>query len=319
MNEVLEEYFGKACLYLYQGSQAIYLYLQSFKGKEIALPNILCPEVYVACVKAGLKIRLIDVNLDDYTISLSALKDEFGKKPFDIILLAHIYGHLCDDKIYDFAQKNGVYILEDAAQSYKINLKADASIMSFGHTKFLENPGGGGALFTKNINKYQKILASFSFSKNIANPEDFRRKYYELKARQSPVGELYLNNFALYKGRVENPFLLKKLKTFKASLKNREEMMSKYASLSHPALLHPRLRQQSIAWRYTARFTKDRDKLLAFIRKRGLPISSWYEGLDRVFGIKGCFDASRVVEKEVINLWLDEQAFLGFEKALGEF
>lgn len=142
-----KKFKAKHCLYTHSGTTALYLcflYAKKQGKNKILMPSIICPQVFIAALKAGLKIFVCDVKLSDYTLSFKALKRHFRTHHFDILLLAHVYGHFCDKKIIDFCKNNNIFIIEDSAQTYRINQESNFSILSFGHTKFLQNAYGGG-------------------------------------------------------------------------------------------------------------------------------------------------------------------------------
>ena len=83
---------------------------------EIIVPAYTCCSVPASAAKAGLKIRVCDINPE----TLSYKLDELRNMDFSHVLAitsANLYG-LPDelDKIQDIAQQNNVYLLDDAAQ-----------------------------------------------------------------------------------------------------------------------------------------------------------------------------------------------------------
>ena len=157
----------KYCLLTGSGSTSMYLIFLTCKKKGIVVfPSITCMQAVNAAIFAGMKPLFCDVNLNDFTMSVSSLKkilDKYKKK-VEMIVPTHIFGNSCElDKIIEIARKRKIFVLEDAAQSLgsKINSKktgsiGNASIVSFGHTKILDC-GGGGGILTNDTKLYNRV------------------------------------------------------------------------------------------------------------------------------------------------------------------
>ena len=90
----------------------------------------------------GLKIKFIDVNIDDYTMSLDELKKNITKKT-KLILVNHFSGIPSRiDKIEKIIKDKKIYIVEDAATSF------------------------GSKIGSKNIGSFKKSISVFSLQAN---------------------------------------------------------------------------------------------------------------------------------------------------------
>ena len=112
----------------------------------------------------GLKIKLIDVNIDDYTMSLDELKKNITKKT-KLILVNHFSGIPSRiDKIEKIIKNKKIYIVEDAATSFgsKIgnknigSFKKSISVFSLQANKIITT-GEGGFISLRNRKLAQKI------------------------------------------------------------------------------------------------------------------------------------------------------------------
>jgi len=267
----------KYCLLTGSGSTSMYLIFLTCKKKNIVVfPTITCAQAVNAAIFAGMKPLFCDVNLDDFTMSVSSLKkilDKYKKK-VEMIVPTHIFGNSCElDKIIEIARKRKIFVLEDAAQSLgsKINSKktgsiGNASIVSFGHTKILDCGGGGGILTndTKLYNRvrkfYHKIPKKLKNSKELFN--SYINIYYKIK-------ELIDHDDKYWKLLYEIQFLFrdvfiykinkkiknninKSLTTLQSNLSSRNIRSNLYKRyLKAKQIKHPINKKGSICWRYT--------------------------------------------------------------------
>jgi len=123
-------------------------------GGSVAYPGYGCIDLSAAAVRAGVKVRLYD--LDPVTLSpdLSSLGKTISRG-VDAIVVAHMFGYPADvPGVRDLASNAGVTVIEDAAQAAGGTLEtvplgalADASILSFGRGKGTTAGSGGALLF----------------------------------------------------------------------------------------------------------------------------------------------------------------------------
>ena len=303
-------------LYTANGTSALYLcfFRAKILGKnKIALPSIICPQVVSAALKAGLKIYFCEPNFKDYNSDFKAIKALYKKEKFDILLVAHLYGHLCDERVFDFAKTHKILLIEDSAQTYKVNPKSDFSVLSFGHTKFLSNAGGGGIVSFKHnlspLKALNKELLPRPFNLNELFDE-YKKTYYAL----NPLDKNYLNELKnlflkycfIFKDERKNELLSAKLTSLYKISKQRKQKAKLYQKLlKHKLIKQPEIQKGSIAWRYTFRMKNFRDELLQALRAKGIDCSSWYMNNEKIFGFKISPKSARL-EKEIVNLWCDE-------------
>src|SRR5919205_895917 len=148
------------------GTTSLYAALLSVdvkQGDEVLLPSFTFVATANSIVAAGAKPVFVDINKDDFTISISDLKSKITKNSKAIIPV-HLYGHVSDmDGIIELATKHSIEIIEDACQSlgstYKKKQTGTFGLMgcfSMYASKVLTS-GEGGAVTTNDDNLADKL------------------------------------------------------------------------------------------------------------------------------------------------------------------
>ena len=181
--EAFEAEWGAYCNAKYavgvaNGLDALRLILTAWKtmygwkdGDEVILPANTFIATALAVSQAGLKPVFCDVNQEDALICA----DENYLKPLltqstRCIIPVHLYGQLANlEKLYDFAENQGIRILEDACQSHgaKTGYKKNRTCTySFYPGKNLGALGDGGCVTTddKELATMVRILANYGQS-----------------------------------------------------------------------------------------------------------------------------------------------------------
>ncbi|MCC8144111.1 MAG: DegT/DnrJ/EryC1/StrS family aminotransferase [Tannerellaceae bacterium] len=138
-------------------------------GDEVIVPAF----NYIAATEAAALLRLtpVAVDVDPYTFNIDPAKIEKAISPkTKAIIAVHLFGQACPmDTILQMARSNGLYVIEDNAQSIgatytfpdgtvkKTGTMGDIGTFSFFPSKPLACYGDGGALATTNKELAQKI------------------------------------------------------------------------------------------------------------------------------------------------------------------
>ena len=166
------------------GTAALVLALRMFApaGGTVAYPGYACIDITAAAVRAGVKVRLYD--LDPVTLSpdLNSLSKTI-RRGVDAIVVAHMYGYPADvGGVRELASKAGITVIEDAAQAaggilddVPLGALADVSILSFGRGKGT-TAGSGGALLLRGA------LSADRIAQNGFHVDGVRRGAYEVAA-----------------------------------------------------------------------------------------------------------------------------------------
>lgn len=125
---LLEEDFkgylnAPSALLTYSGTAAFYLILESIKKlsskKTVVIPAFVCPLIPLAIKRAGLKLKICDINQDNFDFDINKLgKICVENKDILAILTVHLAGLPLDiGAIKKIIDGNNIFIIEDCAQS----------------------------------------------------------------------------------------------------------------------------------------------------------------------------------------------------------
>jgi dTDP-4-amino-4,6-dideoxygalactose transaminase len=100
------------------------------EGDEVVVPADAYPSVF-ALTQIGIVPRLVDVDMDTYTIDADKLEAVLTRKT-KAILPVHLYGQACDmDKIMRVAKKYKLKVIEDCAQAHGAKVSVQQSVISY--------------------------------------------------------------------------------------------------------------------------------------------------------------------------------------------
>ena len=155
----LESIFGRYSLCVVNGTAAIQMSLQVAgvkKGDEVLVQSLTYISTIQAITALGANPIFCDINTDNLTIDLLDAQKKLSKKT-KVILPVHYAGQTGSiEKIYKFAKKNGICVIEDAAHAFGSKYKnrlvgkqGDLVCFSFDGIKNITS-GEGGAIITSN-------------------------------------------------------------------------------------------------------------------------------------------------------------------------
>lgn len=140
------------------------------KGSEVIVPSNTFYASVLAILRNGLIPVFCEPNINTYNIEAENIKKLITLKT-KAILVVHLYGNLCDmDAISAVAEENGLYVIEDCAQSFGAQYKdkmsgnlSDVGVFSFFPTKNLGGIGDAGMIVTNNkeIYEFAKLARSY--------------------------------------------------------------------------------------------------------------------------------------------------------------
>ncbi len=187
----------KECVLGNSGRALLYLLLASLKKKEngkrneVLIPGYTCYSVAASVARAGLEIKIYDLNPETLQPDYDSLKKAASEKTLAIIS-QHLFGiPTLMSELQTAAQSTGAYLIEDAAQALGGEIKGiplgtigDFGLYSFGRGKPLPL-GCGGALIGKNAGSIATLIAqpekkghisliSTALTRIIANPFLYR-------------------------------------------------------------------------------------------------------------------------------------------------
>lgn len=152
-------HFGvKHVWFVSSGKAALTIILRALHGlsgrRTVVMPGYTCFSVPSAVVRAGLSVRLCDVDPRTFNPDFSQLEKAADGDAL-CVLATHLLGIGVDvSRVRDLCHPHGVFVVEDVAQAFGGRLKerpfgtiGDAAFLSFGRGKNI-TCGSGGAILT---------------------------------------------------------------------------------------------------------------------------------------------------------------------------
>lgn len=226
---------------------------------------------------------LVDVNPDDFNISIEAIKKAITPKTKAIVPV-HLFGQAADmEAIMDIAKAHNLYVIEDNAQGigadYTFSNGTKAKTGTIGHvssTSFFPSKnlgcyGDGGAIFT-NDDELAHII------RGIVNHGMYERYHHDVVGVNSRLDS------------IQAAVLDAKLPHLDSYNKARQEAASKYdaAFKNHPNIEIPYRKSNActgncstcdchVFHQYTLKINGvNRDELVAFLNENGIPCGVYY-------------------------------------------
>lgn len=284
------------------GTDALFLGLKALGiGKDdevITVANTAVPTVS-AIVSTGATPRFVDIDPETYLMDTSLLEQAISEKT-KCILPVHLYGQCVNmDEVNRIAQKYGLRIIEDCAQSHGATYKgkkagsmSDLAAFSFYPTKILGAFGDGGMVVTNNEELYKKLkrLRFYGMEKTY---------YSEEHGYNSRLDELHAS------------ILLQRLKHIDEYITLRRRIAEKYnMALKDSRLTLPRISPNNthVYYLYVCRHP-ERERIVTELKRRGIYAGIHYKwpihlmkGYQFLGYKKGSLPNTEKVAKEVFSL-----------------
>jgi len=271
LEQKLSEFAGvKHCIACANGTDALQIAQMAFgigPGDEVIVPGF----TFIATAEtvALLGAKPVYVDVDPRTYNIDPLKIEAAiTSRTKAIMPVSLYGQCADfDAINAIADKHGLPVIEDAAQSFGATYKGKRSCnlstvatTSFFPAKPLGCYGDGGAIFT-NDDELASVM------RQIANHGQDRRYHHALVGVNSRLDT------------IQAAILLPKLEMFSRELELRQQVAERYTSLLNEAGIDttPYLESHNTsAWaQYTIRL-KNREVVQEKLKEEGIPTAVHY-------------------------------------------
>lgn len=246
------------------GLEALHLILRALnigEGDEVIVPSNTYIASALAVSYAGATPVFVEPKIETFTIDPERIEEKITSKT-KAIMVVHLYGRVCDmDPIIAIANKYGLQIIEDAAQSHGATYKGKqagsfgiAAGFSFYPGKNLGALGDAGAVVTSDKELADKVYALRNYGSKI--------KYYnEYKGYNSRLDELqaaFLN--------VKLPYLDKwnsRRKEIAARLINEIKNQDIALPIANDEVY-------SSVWHIFAVRCKHRDELVSYLNENGI-------------------------------------------------
>jgi len=159
-NGELRDYFGvRHCFTLSSGRAALTVILRALhvlspERKIVIIPAYTCYSVAASVVRAGLSIRLCDVDSRTLDFNYDELQNIIAHNSNEILAVipVHLFGLPSDmERLKNITSGHDIFIIEDAAQAFggkdsrgnKLGTKGDVGFFSLGRGKPITTAGGG--------------------------------------------------------------------------------------------------------------------------------------------------------------------------------
>lgn len=270
LEDKLAVYSGASdCISCANGTDALQVALMALRvgpGDEVITPSFSYIATAEATVLLGATPVYVDINPVTYNVDPEKIEEAITPRTRAIIPVS-LYGQPADyDAINAIAQKHGIPVIEDGAQSFGSSYKGRKSgnLTTIGCTSFFPSKplgcyGDGGAVFTSDA-ELGKII------RQIARHGQGRRYYHELVGINSRLDTL------------QAAVLLPKLAILDDEIAARQRVAEAYdVALTPLDLTTPTIEDGRIsAWaQYTVR-VQNRDTVQAALRKVGVPTAVHY-------------------------------------------
>lgn len=150
------------------GTAALYIICQSIKKlsdkKTVIIPAYICPLVALAIKRAGLKVKVCDINENDFNYNLEKLSQLTNNDDVLAVIVNHLGGIVSDfSSVKAICKNRGILLIEDCAQAlgalYQgqyVGTLGDISFFSFCRGKGLTIYEGG--MIITNQDEYAKLI-----------------------------------------------------------------------------------------------------------------------------------------------------------------
>lgn len=273
------------------------------QGDEVIVPDYTMIASSNAVVLAGAKPVLVDIDPKTLCLDISAAEKAITPST-KAIMYVSINGRSDDmNFVATFARKNGLCLIEDAAQSLGSRFKekslgtfGDVGSISFSAPKIITT-GQGGALLTDNDELFSKILQIRDFGRTRSGVDyhevlGFNAKFTDI---QAVIG-------------------IEQIKKLDWRVNRKKEIYRLYEDLLHDVadveFINTNLADTS-PWFIDILVKRNRSELISFLNENGVGSRPFYPAIHTqppYAWAKGNFPNSEKVSKQ--GLWLPSSSFL---------
>ncbi|MCB0168016.1 MAG: DegT/DnrJ/EryC1/StrS family aminotransferase [Anaerolineae bacterium] len=266
--------YGVACC---NGTVAMHLGLAALgigPGDEVILPTFTMIATINAVTYTGATPVLVDAEPHTWNMDVSQVADKITPKT-KVIIPVHIYGHPVDmDPLMELADKNGIFVMEDAAEAHGAEYKGrragslgHAAGFSFYANKIITT-GEGGMITTNDVElaELTRNLRDHAFSTERHFWHKFMGFNYRMTNLQAAVGLAQTEQLADFVTR-------------------RRQNAALYTSLLNkiPGIVTPPEADgvKNVFWMYSIMVDEDefgmnRDQLRGFLAKHGIETRTFF-------------------------------------------
>lgn len=305
------------------------------KGKKVAIPNGVCPNVPVAVLLSGNAPVYIDISANDLGLSIADLRSRGADVA--AVIAVHAYGSVGNIAgLVDYCRATGIPLIEDlaVAQGAKSNGRAvgsfgDVAVVSFGSGKIID-VGHGGAVLSRRRSVHDAVVA-LDGKLDACRPESkdavskFSRRHTDLYNQYYPDRlHLVCDSFKADAMALRSNILFRFDRSYVSAIESGLDRLSVLlrdrarkvsylekrlaaARASDVTIFRPN--DGSIYWRFNL-FVDERDVLLRHLLHKRFRVSSWFPSVDMFLEDRSKTGVVTPVSDEIgariINFWVNE-------------
>ncbi len=162
-NKYITRRFGDKALFTTSGRSSLYAILKAFnlpRNAGIGVPLFCCPVIFDVIKQAELVPIFIDIDIEDYNISVSDLEKK--KDTLSAVIVVHMFGHPANMDAISLTL-GSIPIIEDCAhalfikyQGKEIGSLSNVSFFSFRSGKYI-SAGEGSAILSNDTKLFKEI------------------------------------------------------------------------------------------------------------------------------------------------------------------
>lgn len=283
------------------GTDALLLALMALDvqpGDEILCPafSFIASASMISLLKA--KPVFVDVSPLDFNIDPTKIEEKLTSRTRGIIAVS-LFGQCANFKaINEIAEKNGIWVLEDGAQSFgaiydgkRSCSLTDVAVTSFFPAKPLGCYGDGGAVFTSD----DKLAAKIKMIRSHGQEKRYVHKRIGINGRMDTL---------------QAAIVRVKLKHFEEEIVTRQVAALKYSELLEGKVMLPEVTEDNISvWAQYTIGVENRDEVRAKLNKKGIPTAVHYplilpaqEAFADVVPMNEKFEVAQLLSESVLSL-----------------
>ncbi len=278
----------KGAVALNTGTASLHLSLLALdvgKGDEVIVPSHVCTALLNAVLYTGATPRVVDVDPDDFNISVESVEKNIIKKT-KAIIMPHMYGH--PGKIEDLLRLK-IPLIEDCAQALgakyhgkKVGSFGILSVFSFYATKVM-TCGEGGMVTSNN----KRLLDKIRDLRDYDNRPTYKMRYnYKMTDMAAALGT-------------------SQLKKLPSLLMSRKKIAGQYnRALAKTDVQTPTVRagMEHIYFRYVVKAKKSQKMIMKRLQQKGIHCAApIYKPLHQYLRLSNC-PVSEQLTKEAISV-----------------
>ena len=280
----LSQFFNRPVVVVSSGTAALQLALEACQfesNSEVLVPSLTYVASFQAITAAGLKPIACEVEEDYFTLDLKDASKKITSKTLAIMPVHYSGGVGRLDKIYDFAKKKNLRVIEDASHAFGTVFKnkvvgsfGDISCFSFDGIKNITS-GEGGCIVTND----EGVISRAKDSRLLSIHKDTEKRY---KKTRSWKFDVFNQGWRYHMSDIMASIGIQQLKKSASFFNKRRELARLYDSLlrdSTKIYTIPHNYDYVVPHIYVVRIKdlKDRSNLQSYLLKKGIETGIHYQ------------------------------------------